>query len=417
MIKRPLDYIWLFMGWIGISVILFLLVNIVASRYIKPVVDTSSVFTKISSPQGLEGLKVLNRIFGSSSQEEALSRLINAPNFEMHPGLHYMTARVENEHYHIGLEGIRYDTGWTNERVREFLEYPNVTFLFGGSTMMGHGVSSNETISYYLNQKIGKNPLPVLNFGSQAYDLQRSTEKLTYLLRIGFRPKKVVFLVGWNEIVGSARSNLRWQDKVIFHGFSVHRGEVSYTPDTSQLNNLKLMKDSLPIIQYLRSKRNGGCPQKLNPARDPFVDGFDFREAYCQFNDWEEYAQKHGEILKEQVWASMKAHNNFIESLSKAFGFEAVIVLQPMGLFDAENPFVTSVARESRGYKYLEVLQNDLRKKIHSEKLHMVDGSDWLRDLKSDKYVDVAHYSPEANKLLAQKLSAYLDIIHPSIKK
>jgi hypothetical protein len=415
MTKKIKDICWLVITCTGVTALLFILANMMVMHKTSiNGISHSNTFTKILSTESPEGIKVLKRIFSVSSDEEALSRFRKAPNFEMHPSLHYMTARVNNEHYHIGVEGIRYDAGWTNEKVKGLLTNSNLIFLFGGSTMLGHGVSANETISWYLNQEIKETSLQAFNFGSQAYDFQRASEKLTYLLRTGFRPKKVVFLIGWNEIIGSARSNLRWQDKVIFHGFSMKRGEIAFTPNTSQNNNFKLMTDTLPIIQYLRSKQVGGgestrdCPQAVNPKRDPFVDGFDFKEAYCQFNNWEDFSQIHSEVLKEEVEKSFKAHIDFIQGLSKSFGFESVVVFQPIGLFDAKNPFVTTASRETKGYKYLEMLQNDIRQKIQTRKLNMIDGSDWLKILKSDRYVDVAHYSPESNKLLAEKLYTYI---------
>lgn len=414
MLQRIARWTWLMFGYLGAATFLFVLANVIATRYINPMVGSSdTVFHRILGPESSEGIPVLKKIFGSTSDEEALSRNRMAPNFEMHPDLHYMTARVSNAHYRIGLEGVRYDAGWNDDEVKKLLAAPRGVFLFGGSTMMGHGVSGNETISWYLNQLNDKNNAPALNFGSEAYDFQRAAEKLAYLLRVGYRPKNVVFLIGWNEINLSARSNMRWQDKVVFHGFSANRGEVAYTPNgATQLNYRKLLADSLPIIQYLRNKQIGGCPININPERDPFVDGFDFREAYCQFNDWEDFAQAHGDLLREQVRLSLKAHIDFIEGLSKAFGFGVTIVFQPMGLFDSQNLFVPARARESKGYKYLEMLQNDIRHEIGAGKLRMIDGSDWLEELKVDRYVDVAHYSPGANRLLAHKLNALIKL-HP----
>lgn len=390
--------------YVGTTTILFVILNIVADYYNKPAfLPSDSVFHRLYDSEHPESVKILRRIFGSTSDENALSRYRLVPNFEMHPGLHYMTERVNNPHYHMGLEGIRYDAGWDDSVVKKWSSSPDAVFLFGGSTMLGHGVSGDETIGWYLNRSNDGNT-QALNFGAQAYDFQRCSEKLAYLLRIGYRPKKILFLIGWNEIILSARSNLRWQDKLIFHGFAANRGEVAYTPGTSKVNNLKLLADSLPIVQYLKRVQSETNPSNIAAARDPFTDGFDFQEAYRQFHDWEGFAQDNDKLLWKQINASLKAHTDYVKNLSRAFGFEATVVFQPMGLFDPNNPFVLRYARDSVGYKYFETMRANIRREIAAGNLPFVDGSDWLNEMDGDRYVDVAHYSPNANKLIASKL-------------
>ncbi len=75
-----------------------------------------------------------------------------------------------------------------------------------------------------------------------------------------------------------------------------------------------------------------------------------------------------------------------------------------MGLFDLNNPFVLKHTRDSVGYKYFETLRTNIRHEIASGNLPFVDGSDWLDELDGDRYVDIAHYSPNANRLIANKL-------------
>jgi hypothetical protein len=391
--------VWL----VGSVTILFLLLNLAAVYLLKHAqsIPSESVFSRITAPQSSIGLAVFRRMFGSSSDEDALSRHSLAPGFAMHPGLHYMTQSVNNAHYHIGIEGMRYEAGWDDEKARTLLRNPNI-LLFGGSTAMGHAVSHDETITHYMNV-LSKKDGDALNFGSQAYDFQRAAEKLAYLLRIGYRPQKVVFLIGWNEIAGSARSNLRWQDKVIYHGFSVHRGEVAYTAGAPQASYLRLFADTLPIMQYLKMKQSADVhPNK--PNRDPFTDGFDFREAQRLFTDWESFALANRKLLQSEVLQSLLAHSAFVRGLGQAFHFDVEIVLQPMGLFEPDNPFVPQYARDAPDYKYLYSLRAYIREKIAKRELDITDGADWLSSVNNDRYVDVAHYSPASNSALAAKI-------------
>ncbi|MCX7153253.1 MAG: hypothetical protein NT115_12230, partial [Proteobacteria bacterium] len=245
---------------LGIVTLLFVMLNVIAQKRLDEIKASvaHNVFDDVLSPETAAGIVTLQRIFNVATPEAALARVKSAPSFEMHPNLHYMTQRIDNPYYRIGLEGIRYDQGWNDDYVRQLLSSgKDLVFLMGGSTMLGHGVACNETISWNVNKDLSKSGRMVaLNFGSQAYDLQREIDKLVYLLRSGYRPKHVVFLDGWNDVVGLSRSNMRWQDKIIYHGFSVNRGEIAFTPGarTGAPNYERLMINSLPIMRYLETR-------------------------------------------------------------------------------------------------------------------------------------------------------------------
>ena len=395
---------------LGTTAILFVLLNVAAqfmlNRQQNPFPD--SLDNHVSTPDSQVGISVLQRIFKVDTPEVALERVRSAPNFEMHPGLHYMTARTNNKHYRIGLEGIRYDQGWDDERVQKTLRSGQpLVFLMGGSTMLGHGVSGNETISWYLNKMLASanSPATAINFGSQAYDQQREIEKLVYLLREGYRPKQVIFLDGWNDIIGVGRSNMRWQDKVIFHGFVVNRGAVAITPGTriGVGSQARLLVEALPLTRLLEAqKQRSTSIDTIKVARDPFIDGFDFAEAYWVFYNGESYAKKNEAHLKNQIEESYHNNLQFLNGLSRAFGFELTVMFQPFGLLDNENAFIPPAARNLESYHFVSEMNKHVRSEIKRGKFPMVDASDILEDVKQDRYVDAAHYSPAANERLAR---------------
>lgn len=402
-----------FMIMLGISVVLFVLLNAAAAYALKKKTapaNEDTVFHHILGSGSPAGREVLARVFPEETGADLLRRERNAPNFEMHPGLHYMTARTDNRDYRMGVEGIRYDAGWNDDTVRRFLaSRRDLIFLVGGSTTLGHGVSGNETITWYMNRAEAVRGL-ALNLGSQAYDLRREIEKLVYLLRSGYRPHAVVFLDGWNDIVGVARSNMRWQDKVIFHGFEVNRGEVAFTPGAPNVNYRKLFAESLPLVRLLRTSRMGAFGlDEVKTARDPFLDGFDFFEGHWMFGNWEQYASRNREKLRDELLNSYRANLRFLEDLSRAFGFRLVVVLQPMGFFDRDNRFVPERARKDFGYQHLASLRQLLRDEIAAGRLGMIDGSDWLAGVSGDRYIDIAHYSPQANAELARQIGRRLE--------
>lgn len=363
---------------------------------------------KLEWPTGPVGEKVLVRVFPGEARDAALERFTAAPSFEMSPTLHYMTARINNKHYHVGAEGVRYEPGWTDESVRETLQSKRpLIFLMGGSTTFGHGVSGNETISWHLNRIISSAGVTAtsLNFGSQAYDQQREIEKLVHLLRTGHRPKVVVFFDGWNDVAGQARSNMRWQDKVIFHGFSAHRGEIAFTPGVpgDQVDYLSIWVRTLPISRFIEQRRRRAfTADQIMPARDPYISSFDFYEAGWVFAGWETYAARNKVRLQDEIVAYYRNNTSFILALSAAFDFKAIVLLQPMGLFDKTNPFVPSAARETSGYGLFGSLRDRVREQIRSGDIGMTDATDVLDSMQQDRYLDVAHYTPNANARLAE---------------
>lgn len=401
---------------IGATAILFVLMNLAAQFFIDRLshATPNSLFNLVLQPDSQIGIPVLKNIFNVGTKEEALERAKSAPSFEMHPGLHYMTARANNKHYRIGLEGIRYDEGWDDQFVRNTLDSGKpLIFLMGGSTVLGHGVSANETISSHLNKLLAPSKqATVLNFGSQAYDQQRAIEKLVYLLREGYRPQQVIFLDGWNDLAGLARSNMRWQDKVIFHGFAVNRGKIAFTPEAhiGAVNMTRLFVESLPITRAIE-RRNWQSinVDTIKSSRDPFIDGFDFAEADWMFFNWEIYAQRNKERLKTEIIESYKNNLRMINGLSKAFGFKVSVIFQPFGLFDDSNPFVPLESRKTESYKFLEAVNTLVRSEIKNGNLPMIDASNVLSDLNEHRYVDVAHYSPSANMRLAKHMSALIN--------
>ena len=352
----------------------------------------SGVFDRIVAPESAAGVAILQRVFGTSDPQTALRRVRSAPNFEMHPGLHYMTARISNADYRVGVEGIRYDAGWDDDTVRGLLRSPRPkVFLLGGSTMLGHGVSGDETISWHLNQRPSSQRSTVaFNFGAQAHDQSREIEKLLYLLRSGYRPRHVVLLDGWNDIVGIARSNMRREDRVVFHGFSINRGEVAFTPGNrlSAVNHLRLFAESLPVMRWLRQReRQAYNLARVTRERDAFTQGFDFREADWVFNNWERYAAEHREALETDLVESYRRNLEFLRILADGFGFTTTVLLQPMGLFDAKNAFVPDAARNTFSYRFLLGVRERLRREIARGTLPMVDLSEALTGIEDDRYV------------------------------
>jgi hypothetical protein len=409
-LERPLRIVLI---TIGFSVVLFVALNLLAYLVMPYLVRprTNDVFDSVSWPHSAVGETVLKGIFGTEDWRQAIRYNEASPNFAMHPTLNFITEPVRNEHFTMGPEGVRLEPGWSDDFVRQQLTNgTQLIFVMGGSTVLGHGVGADHTISYYMNEALHGSGGTALNFGSQAYDQHRDIDKLIYLLREGFRPDRVVFLNGWNDIQVMARSNLRAQDKLVYHGFATNRGEIAFTPGdrVEERKHLRLFLESLPAYRLLDGfKRRSTRVDRMLAERDPFTQGFDFYEAEFVFSHWTDFADRHQEFLKTLIIDSFAANLAFLHDLSKGFCFELHAFYQPIGLLDPDNPFVNDQARAAPGYTYIQAMDGVIRHNIASGKLPMTDISQALRNMAHAKFIDVAHYSPMANKALAREILRY----------
>ncbi|MEY4093427.1 MAG: hypothetical protein RLZZ53_626 [Acidobacteriota bacterium] len=73
----------------------------------------------------------------------------------------------------------------------------NATWFFGGSTSYGFGVPDNQTIPAYLEQITGA---PVINLAVRGHGSTMENRLFRTYLRAGYRPRRVVFLDGINEV-------------------------------------------------------------------------------------------------------------------------------------------------------------------------------------------------------------------------
>ena len=80
--------------------------------------------------------------------------------------------------------------------------------MFGGSTAFGHGVADGETIAAYLDE-LDTSTTAYVNFGVPGAHQRLELEKLILLLQKGYRPSRVVFIDGLNDVYAMLRTNFR----------------------------------------------------------------------------------------------------------------------------------------------------------------------------------------------------------------
>ncbi len=403
--------------------LMFVGLNIAAYYYVttspKTLWNPSDNFhSAVIAPNSTEGHALLQKLYGE--QGNIIYEAYNAaPYFAPHPTLHYIVQNTSNEHYRIGVEGIRYQPGWNDEYVKNQLLKKDNIYIFGGSTVMGHGLSHNQTLATYMQSMLRNPNQVVFNFGAQAYDQTRELDKLIYLLRHGYRPKTVVFLDGLNDIIGMSRSNYRALDKIVFHGYAAGKGDF-VGGKAFKLGNHNISKEdfiymlttALPIYQAV--KLYFAKPLQVEgfrPEKDPFMDSVDMLEAEIIFFNWAQFGIKNLDLMQQQTVEYYQNNLEVLDKLSKAFGFKYVVFYQPIGMIDPNNPFVRPEAATTDGAKYYNSIDNVIRDNIANKKLNMVDISSALKDLSKQgkAYIDGTHYSPTANQMLAEIITAKVE--------
>jgi hypothetical protein len=401
---------------IGTLAILFAGANLAARIFLRTPSLPNDVFAAMDWPGSVASKELYRKVFKLAANDDPMARFNASPPLVLHPTLPFATQRIDNRYYRVGLEGIRYEPGWNDEAVGALLAGSKpLIFTFGGSTTFGHGLAGDETWPYMLNGILGTNvgtesaatrPV-VVNFGAQAYDQRTEIDKLIYLLRRGYRPTKVVMLDGWNDLF-IARSNMRAVDRVVYHGFAQGRGEIAITPGgiINRPSYLHLLLEYSPLQQLIRHWQDG--PRRIETVkfdRDAFVDGFDFREADFAFRHWALFGEHHRERYKREIVEYYQTNLTLLKALAEAYGFVFHVFYQPIGLLDDTNPFVSARARWAPGYRYISELVASVREAIASGDIQMIDVSNALTDMPGPRYLDVAHYSPEANAVLARTIA------------
>jgi len=395
----------------GTTIALFAAANGVAALILDPPPGIApDMMTHIIWPTSERALPILRSVFPDEDNGLIKARL-TAPLFAMHPTLPMMTARTENTLYQVGAEGARIGPGQTNEDIQRLLlgEKPFI-FLLGGSTMFGHGAKPNETIAFFLGQLLPD--FTVINFGAQGYTQGAEIKKLIYLLQVGYRPKSVVFLDGWNDLMHLARSNMRSVDHFLINSHAIKRGEIAFTPRASfhRPNYWHLLAESLPLYRlWVEKTASVRGARDIKFDRDAFLDGFDFLEADLAYREWGEFSEIHRPALTAKVLDYYSQNLTLIAALRAGYDFDALVVYQPIGLFDPSNPFVLETARMARGYRYADDTVRAVRAAIASNRLAMIDGGRALEAVGGHRYMDVAHYTPASNQALAQFIADCLN--------
>lgn len=384
-----------------IAVAIFMVLNIFAWTYLQNSsgADGRGPIKWQLNPRNSKGVAIRKKALGTED-EQRLRDLENSPSLRAHTVLNF-TVGESNAAYTMGIEGIRYESGWDDEAVQAMLDAEDASYVFGGSTTFGHGVGSDQTVPAYLNKidPIGN----YLNFGINAYDSLREVDKLVYLLRQGYRPEKVIFIDGLNDITTFTSTPHRAHDKPRAQGYLIDRGSPALIFGSGgQKNKLLAFAYSLPVthLYYHFFKQEKFLPYG---SVDSNLERVDYGSLAFHYANQFSYGFENIDAVKADWIEYYRENIAFVEGLADAFDFEVLFVFQPFGVVEEENPFLFPAYFDSPGIVVAQEFTAAAASAIDNETLDMLNCQDAFSDIdKSLAFVDATHYSPSGNEALAE---------------
>ena len=382
--------------------VLFGLLNVVAHLALAIRDDRAySPASYFHRPQDLliKDSAILRRAYPGRTKEE-IAELIQPPDITDHPVLPFMERPVRSRMYNVGLENMRHPE----------VQIDGAVWVFGGSTVFGHGVADKDTIPAQMAQLDPARAYA--NFGVQGYDSSLELQKLILLLKKGYRPAHVVFLDGLNDSLACLSSNFSPAETPV-HSFTAYRHH-HHVGTFDRHRGVRAMLWALPISRWIDEWRIDGSPQEVSATQGP-VRLDDPLELY-RVDPWLHYKKtpstyedkvRHSEHYAHKVETRLRQNLMVARGLGKAFGFKVSAYLQPFGLLSLDNPFIREPKEYQEGdvYRTLFPVVGHLRRHIANGALGMIDLSEADQDC-GTCYVDLAHYNPELSKRLAQRMIA-----------
>ena len=297
------------------------------------------------------------------AEVDELLRVTGSLRFRYAPLVGFVQEATTSQFVNIDAYGIRSNGRGT----RPITALEGATWFFGGSTTLGYGVADHETIPAQLEQILGR---PVVNFGVRGHASPMENRLLNRYLRLGYRPALAIFLDGINESC----------DQDLF--------DDDLTQLVARMQDGSDWRFGEPVLYaYTRISR------KLRRMRGLAVDPPDTLDVTC--------ADAGRRIPLRTIHGRTLAERDAICNLYKV---ECRTFVQPFAGIHGRHD--DKAFTDSVDARYLRVLwdhlENSWREAGATFVTDALDGSD------HHAFVDSAHYSAEASRLIAAAIALNL---------
>ena len=366
------------------SIILFILINILASLYIYHNNHKNKPANKIF---GWYGNDIdLSAVYPDMNAEQ-INTLLNETwtrTYAYEPYTQFKERQYSGQYVNVSEFGFRMNghvQPWPPKKDSEI-----IVFIFGGSTTFGYGVPDSQTIAAYLEKNLknlsNNKKFRVYNFGRGYYFSSQERVLLEYLIEKGQIPHIAIFIDGLNEFY-----QLNDEGPEFTLMIKSFLEEQLYEKNLSAHKRTKtVLKEfilSLPVVQFFYPVKPLNMAQEFHKTKN-----YDSPELF------------------DLVVKRYNKNKKMIEALGKKFGFKTKFIFQPVPTYKYDTnyhifqKFGYGVHQVSKyGYPFMakHISENPMGEDFH-----------WFADiqdgLKQPLYVDSAHYCPKFNEIIAQKI-------------
>jgi lysophospholipase L1-like esterase len=269
--------------------------------------------------------------------------------------------------------------------VRKTVKDPNVkggkkVFMFGGSTLWGHGSPDESTIPSIVQSYLG-DAYDVYNYGEDGFVSTQELNYLLYQLSSGNIPDVVIFYDGVNDGYAGAYSPAIPRDPQNLRMDYLNKSENGFGQWIAQSNYNKFAK-------YIVRKMRGG-----NSGSE----------------EWDKKIKPDIEMNAKNVVKMYEAHIKQVQALAKEYKFKVFFFWQP-NLFSLTKKGLSyevdiireapPVMAESQHQVYLK--SKEAFSKREKEKIFFIGNI--FDDVERPIYFDWCHIGPGGNRLIADKM-------------
>lgn len=348
------------------TILLLFLINFVAIAvmslyyYNRSIDHVSSLSMKVRDLYELENVE-LNELLSATWEY----------GWEYEPVVGFREVPRDTKYVHVNEFGFRDKVSGNL-----FLDRLNGSIWFlGGSTTFGYGVSDTQTIPAFVEEITETD---TVNLGRGYYFSEQENLVLSKLLNWGIRPREVIFLDGPNE-----RCFIEQYQNEIGKLFS--EAQSPFTSVSAYIFDIS--KPSLELLQKFigRFSLDMGPEDDQNPSRDNLE---------CQISD-REYP------LKVMVASNLRVRN----AICTAFDIKCTTFVSPFPGVHGVHEDYNSLPADTR---------NEMKQKYE----HLTETYDnygavslvsALDTSTAHSFIDGVHFSPDANKLIAKRLTSLLN--------
>jgi hypothetical protein len=337
---------------------------------------------------------------------EEIKEIITTPAVTSHPTLEFMETPFRSKFYNVGFENMRYSFAVNETNAKSSMN--GSTWVFGGSTVFGSGIADDDTIPAYLNKLTEKNEV-FINFGVQANFLNNEIEKLLLLLKKGWRPKRVIFIDGLNDMVALTKSRFHPTETPGRNpfGFNYMLGNFDRLLDVIKVSTQRQFPPDSKMLYPVNSYEN--VYEIASPYNKYPVAFFDF--FYNQpYRNLKTVAENPKHYI-DKIDSFYRLNLEFLKHLASSFGFEFYVFYQPLGPLNLDNPFIDN-DEAYQNAPFLKSYQSIVPPFRENLKRKPIFGFYDIFDADSECtkcYVDLTHYNPKLSAIIAQRILDQLD--------